>query len=466
MVEILNTFPKVKPAGAKRPVPAFRPCSLPGLARRVRLDRTLRALARDQRGVISILFALLLPLMLGFIGLGVEVGYWFQKHRDLQAAADAAAVSGAYENAEGRSTGVGTIATREAENNNWNSTDGTIAIRSLPYNATYPASGAYTADTDAVEVELTYNLARLFSSWFMSGDMIINARAVGDVVAGASEACVLALGSGNPSGALSVSGASSSVTMSGCTMATNSTDPNAVKNLTGTMSADCVYSAGGVQGTPTTNECSGSKTGQPPVTDPYAGTVTEPADTDFSGCSSYSLTGAGNTDNISAGVYCNISVNATNGTLDLDPGVYYLDQGDFSVSSTNTTINGTGGVTIIFGDSTGANGCGRVNITASGSVNLTAPTTGNFAGIVFYRGPSCNTGSGMTLTGGSSSNIIGAVYAPSADLSMSGGTAISGTCLQLIADTVSFSGSGTIGSDCDGTGVKTIVAGGIGSLVE
>ena len=173
-------------------------------------------LAADQRGVIIVMFALMVPIFLGFIGLGVEVGYWFQKHRDLQAAADAAAVSGAYENAEGRSSGVQTIAQREAVNNGWNSTDGTITVRSFPFNATYPASGSYTADTDAVEIELTYSLVRLFSSWFMSGDMIINARAVGDVVAGASTACVLALGSANAAKSLWVLG-SATVSMTRAT---------------------------------------------------------------------------------------------------------------------------------------------------------------------------------------------------------------------------------------------------------
>ncbi len=254
-------------------------------------------LAADQRGVIIVMFALMVPIFLGFIGLGVEVGYWFQKHRDLQAAADAAAVSAAYENAEGRSSGVGTIAQREAVNNGWNSTDGTIAVRSFPFNAIYPASGSYTADADAVEIELTYSLVRLFSSWFMSGDMIINARAVGDVVAGATEACVLALGTANAAKALWVSG-SAAVSMTGCTAATNSTDSAAVTTTSG-LSVDCVYSAGGVSGTPTTTQCSGAKTNQPTVTDPYA-SLTKPVDSDFDACTTYSSPSGD--DSISSGV--------------------------------------------------------------------------------------------------------------------------------------------------------------------
>ncbi|MBI3112979.1 MAG: hypothetical protein HYZ04_00515, partial [Rhodospirillales bacterium] len=384
---------------------------------------------------------------------------------------DAAALAGAYELAEDRATNIGTVAQREAENNGWTDcAGGCITIRSSPFNGTFPAApSAYSADAETVQVALTRQVSLLFAGYFLgSGNSVtINTKAVGKAVAGATTACVLALGSGNPSGALTVSGASNSVTMSGCTMATNSTNDNAVKNLTGTMSADCVYSAGGIQGTPgpTTTACaSPGKSNQPAVTDPYA-TITEPTVSDC-GSNSYSLTGAGNSDTISAGTYCSISVNANNGTLTLNAGTYFIDQGDFTVTSNNSTVNATAGVTIVFGDSSGGGNCGRLNIAGAGTVNITAPTTGTLAGIAFYRGPSCDAGSGMTLTGSSGSTIIGALYAPTSSLSMSGGTSVAGSCLQLIADTISFTGTGTIGSDCDGTGVKDILAGGKGSLVE
>ena len=434
----------------------------------LRARRMVAAFVGDRRGVIVVMFALMLPILIGFLGLGVEVGLWYKERRDMQAAADAAALAGAYELAEDRSSNIGTVAQREAENNGWTSGSGTITIRSFPFNGTFPAApSAYSADAETVQVALTRQVSLLFAGYFLgSGNSVtINTKAVGKAVAGATTACVLALGSGNPSGALTVSGASNSVTMSGCTMATNSTNANAVKNLTGVMSADCIYSAGGIQGTPTTTACaSPGKSNQPPVTDPYA-TITEPTVSNC-GSNSYSLTGANNTGTISAGTYCSISVNANNGTLTLNTGTYFIDQGDFTVTSNNSTVNATGGVTIVFGDSSGGGNCGRLNIAGAGVVNITAPTSGTLAGIAFYRGPSCDAGSGMTLTGSSSSTIIGALYAPTSSLSMSGGTSVSGSCLQLIADTISFTGTGTIGSDCDGTGVKDILAGGKGSLVE
>jgi len=59
--------------------------------------RVWRRLWRDERGVVAIAVALLLPVLIGFAGLGVEVGMWFAVQRQNQSAADAAAISAALE---------------------------------------------------------------------------------------------------------------------------------------------------------------------------------------------------------------------------------------------------------------------------------------------------------------------------------------------------------------------------------
>ncbi len=451
-----------------RPMPTpEHPCRLPAATPSGR--RLLRRLSGDRRGVIIVMFALMVPILVGFIGLGVEVGLWYSERRDMQAAADAAALAGVYELAEGRTTSIATVAQREAENNGWSSTGGTITVRSFPLNGNYPAApSAYSADPDTVQVLLTRQVSLLFSGYFLGsgGTITINTKAVGKSVAGASTACVLALGSGLAGGvsAISASGGAS-ISMSGCTIATNSTNSSAISVTGGaSMTADCVYSAGGVSGTPTTTACSGAKTNQPPVSDPYAD-IPQPS---FSACSNpadkYSLTGSSSA-TISPGVYCSIS-SSSSGVLTLTAGTYYLDGGDFKISGSGN-VSATGGVTIVLGDSSGGSSCGNVSITGGGEIDMTAPTSGTYAGILFFRHSSCSgTGAPMSFAGNSGSTIIGAIYSPSKALNVSGGTSISGSCLQLIANEISFSGTGTIGSDCDGTGVKDILAGGKGLLVE
>lgn len=412
---------------------------------------------RDRKGGVIIVFALLLPVLVGFIGLGVEVTYWFSKKRDLQAAADAAALAGSYELAEDRASNMLVVATREATGNGWESAGGSITVRSYDYNTTYPASGSYTTDKDAVEVVLTRAENLMFAGWFMSGGVTINARAVGLAVANASDACILALGSANASGALLVSG-SAAVTISGCSASTNSTDSAAVTTTAG-LSVDCVYSAGGISGTPTTTACSGPKSNQPAVTDPYEAAITKPSDSDFSTCSAYSGAASITT---SDSPLCSLSVTSA---LTMAAGTYYIDRGDVRLTG-GGVVDATAGVTIVFGDSTGGNNCGGLTITGNSNLDITAPTSGNFSGITLYRSSECDDEDDFNFGGNNDSVIIGAVYNPSATIKLTGSGVVGSTCLQLISDIVLISGNGTLGGDCDSAGTLELSAGGSGSLVE
>lgn len=450
----------------KKPLPPTAP-----VARRGRL---LSTFAADRRGNVIILFALLLPLVVSGIGFGVEVAYWFNQKRSLQTAADAAAVAGSYEIAENRAASVGTVTAREAAGNGWSDANGTITVRSYAYNAVYPASGSYIAEQKAVEVELTRNENLLFAGWFMSGPVTINARAVGLAISGVNDTCLLSLGASNSAKALWISG-TATVALNSCAVASNSTDSAGIETTSG-LSADCVYSAGGVSGTPTTTGCSGPRTNQVAVADPYEAIVTKPLDSDFADCAvnggDYSLSGAGSMDTIydTDGPFCSITVNVVNGTLTMEPGTYYIDRGDLKILGSDVasigTINALGGVTIVFGDSTGGGDCGGLVIGGSTSLNIAAPTSGDFSGIAVYRSSECDSGAGYTFGGSNDSAITGALYNPSGAVYLTGNGEIGGACMQVIADTVKMTGTISIGNDCDTAGTATIVAGSRGGLVE
>ena len=438
----------------------------PSLTKR-RVAPVMTRLARDERGVIIIMFALLLPIMIGFIGMGVEVAYWFQDRRDLQAAADAGALAGAYEVAEDRVSSAEAVAQREAEANGWSSSNGdTILVNNDQINSTFPSSGNFDDDSNAVEVILTRTLQPLFIGYFMD-NLTLTAGAVATVVAGATEACVLALGNGLSPGASAITvNGGVDVVFDGCTLATNSENSKAIK-VSGTIQADCAYIQGGGAlqevggGTLTTTKCSGTKAGQPEVADPYAD-IAEPS---FADCGSNNGTAADSP--LSADVYCKITVSGGD-DLVMTEGTYFIDQGDFKVTGGTVTATDAAGVTIVFGDSSGGNNCGIVNVTG-GELDMTAPPdeADTYTGILFFRHSSCSSSGGdFSFTGNSDSTLIGAMYNPGAGINFSGGTSVSGACLQLIGNQVTFSGDGTIGNDCDGTGVSGIEAGGKGSLVE
>jgi hypothetical protein len=61
------------------------------------VSRSLLRLRRDQRGVTAVIVALTLPVLFAFGALAINSGLWFTIKRENQSAADAAAISAAYE---------------------------------------------------------------------------------------------------------------------------------------------------------------------------------------------------------------------------------------------------------------------------------------------------------------------------------------------------------------------------------
>jgi Flp pilus assembly protein TadG len=53
----------------------------------------VRKFSNDERGNVFLAVALALPLLIGAIGLGAEVSYWRVLHREMQDAADSAAIA-------------------------------------------------------------------------------------------------------------------------------------------------------------------------------------------------------------------------------------------------------------------------------------------------------------------------------------------------------------------------------------
>src|SRR6185436_20509185 len=67
---------------------------------RPRLERafaTLTEFKDDEAGSYLIVSALLMPILIGVVGLGTEGGLWYMQHNKMQNAADSAAISAATE---------------------------------------------------------------------------------------------------------------------------------------------------------------------------------------------------------------------------------------------------------------------------------------------------------------------------------------------------------------------------------
>ena len=76
------------------------------------------------------------------------------------------------------------------------------------------------------------------------------------------------------------------------------------------------------------------------------------------------------------------------------------------------------------------------------SVNLTAPSSGAWQGILFYQDRADTTGS--TLVGGTNQLMNGVVYFPSAHLNYTGGSSVNATQTTIVSDTLTMVGNSTI----------------------
>jgi Flp pilus assembly protein TadG len=59
------------------------------------ISRAVRSFVGDQRGASIVIGALILPALIGAMGLAAEISYWHLHHRAMQNAADAAAIAAA-----------------------------------------------------------------------------------------------------------------------------------------------------------------------------------------------------------------------------------------------------------------------------------------------------------------------------------------------------------------------------------
>ena len=113
------------------------------------LRSAMRQVWRDERGVSAIMVALSLTVLVGLAGLGVETGLWYSIKRQNQSAADAAAISAAYEVLAGNTsvtTNLTPAATRAATQNGY--TGNTPVV-------TYPYSDSIVSNAVGVTLQTT-----------------------------------------------------------------------------------------------------------------------------------------------------------------------------------------------------------------------------------------------------------------------------------------------------------------------
>ncbi len=405
--------------------------------------RIIKSFRRDDRGSYTLIVAILLPVIVGVIGLGTESGLWYSTHLSMQGAADSSAISAAVAYSSGvNSTNLPTEADGVASLYNFvPGTNGTTLILNMP-----PKSGSHVSTSGAIEVIIAQPQKRIFSSIWNTTPVTIYARAVA-VAANNGMGCVLSLDP-TASGAMTAQG-NPAITLNGCAIYDNSSSSTGmVVGGSATVNALSVNVVGGISGTSKITTTQGVVTGTKAISDPYANV--NPGS--FSGCNQTNYS-AKSTVTLNPGVYCGGMQFNAGANVTLNPGVYYLDQGSLTVNG-QATLQGNG-VTLVFTSSTGSN-YATADIAGGATINLTAPTSGPTAGIVIFGDRNMPVGTSFKFAGGSSQTLGGVFYVPKGSLSFAGGSGTGGGCTQLIADTITFAGNSSLAVNCSGYGTKSL----------
>jgi hypothetical protein len=409
----------------------------------------------------------LVPIF-GILGLVTDVGYMHFVKMSAQSAAEAAAqaaIISYHETVSGSnpvcgvggvicSTDPSTCATNittpsnsiehgclYAQNHGFNSANQWVTYQAGVGSVPPTAPGVGTVSY-WVTFRVIQKVPQMFSAVLGNPSGIVAARSTAAVIA--ANDCIYALNP-NASGALSVGGTASLV--STCGIQVNSSDNCAVS----TNGNSAVLSAPDyeVHGNVCTQNplTPAATTGAAPASDPLA-TLPAPASAPYT-CDHIGTYSPNADTDLYPGVYCG-GIHVPNATYTFHAGTYILVGGGLSTQSSNSHIASTGGVTFYdtFGATTNSSNYSYhgIDIAANSTVSLTAPTSGTYAGILFFEDRASPPASDK-YGGGATAVYQGIIYARNAAVTMYGNSSVSSAYTMLVADTISMIGTSGFNND-------------------
>lgn len=409
----------------------------------MRIQHSDRTRHRGERGAILILGAVTIVVVFAFAGFALDAAYMYLHKRNMQTAADAGAYAGALELMRGNTDVTSAAQNDTALNGFTNGSNGVSVTVNNP-----PASGGESGNTNFVEVIVSHAQ----STWFMRilnfNSITVAARSVAGV-GNTGNGCVYALnpdisktdngffanGTTNSSFSCGVYSNSNFRAVGGACVVT----PNV--NFTGSYNDDATGCGP-----------SGRTTGVQ-VLDPLKNKFSIPS---YSTCTAtnFKVT-TGTTVTIPAGTYCGgISISGSVTNVVFSPGSFILVDGGLSING-SVNVSGTG--VTFFDTYSKMSKFGAITINGSGTVTLSAPTSGTYKGLLFYQDPTVtwSSSNGSIIAGGATSAYDGILYFPTTDLTYTGNSSSSGGTdgyTMLIGYDVTINGTATVNSDYSAIG--------------
>jgi Flp pilus assembly protein TadG len=389
---------------------------------------------RNDSGQVLIALVIMLPILFGILGLGIDVAAFYSIKRFTQTAADAGAKAGAAELQKGSSHSLIVAAAQKDVTSNGYTNAASDAIVTVSHP---PVSGPHTADSNFVEVVVTKTQASFFMRVLLgSQSAALKSRAVGGLVP--KETASIVVLDPSASGAFAVAGGAHVVIAAGGGIVVDSNNAAAMTTVgAGTsVTAGSIGVTGGYTGsgyTPT------PQTGVTPLNDPLA-SIQPPSVA--ASCDHTNFQVQNGTFTLNPGVYCGGINIKNNSIVTFASGTYILKGGGLQISGNGTQVTGTG--VAFYSTYDASHSYDNMRLASGASATLTAPTSGSLREILFFQDRTAPAGSTNDFTGGNAVNFTGAIYFPTQKVRYRGGAGGSGTSLTFIVGLLDLSGNTTI----------------------
>jgi hypothetical protein len=404
-------------------------------------------LRRDQRGTVSVIMGVLIVPLVGALGIAFEVSNWYMTARNMQNAADAAALAAA------TNGGANYAVEAKAVTAQYGFVDGANSISvAVTDTAACPGGGS-----NCYGVTISGSVPLLVSQIVgYQGNATLNGAAAKQLSSTAianhpstpTDFCVLSLG---PQGVRSNGAPKSSMAC------------NAMSNTGSTCNGgDLGAPIGAAHGT--NNGCGVKQYSKvPAITDPYASLASK-IPVNPTPCGSYPQMPTKKNDpalpssnqwsgskSLSGNKFVCGDLQLTGDvTIDAPAGaVLVMQNGRLDTNGHSLTTADGSALTVIFtGDNAGTYVHAPVDSTNGGKLDIAAPTTGDWKGVAIYQDPTLTNGVDISAAGNSPAwAITGLVYLPNASVTLSGAVNKAGfgkSCFAIVVKDITVNGTGMI----------------------
>ena len=411
----------------------------------------IRKLFKDRRGNALAIACAVMPLVIGAAGLATDTIQWTLWKRQLQRAADSAALAGVYDRAQATNSATTNTPTAVCKDlainlHTWMNLKGTspcVNTVGSYSDLQYPANTSFV--TNQVRVTLRAQQGLPFSSMFMSAAPTIEAIATAGTVSYGGTPCMLSL---SPTGTGIDNSGNTKVTAPTCIFYCDSSAANgAAAGGNSSVTAKAIACVGGIA--QSNNWHVNSYLPYSPVLpDPFAPpstTAVTPDPSDMKGCTTAANKNTNWVAMKAAGTNCfsSLSTNPSD-TINVpdDFGPIYINGGDVDLKG---DFKCKGCTIVLTNKDTATNATiGTFSSNSQAKNQITSPSFGTYKGIAVYQDRRSTTGNVAKINGGANNEISGVVYFPKATLWLNGTGDTVSLCSMFVANKLVFNGNGTL----------------------